>query len=251
VSLAVSAVHASELYYFDQLESTNKTAEQFAKKGAADRTIVVANRQTGGKGRKGNTWYSPPDVNLYFSIILHPPMNRLHYLPFITALAIVKSLQGEGLHADIKWPNDILVSHKKIAGILIETSVEQGQLSYAIIGAGINVNQSEFPDELKSIATSILLEKETAVAREKFLPAVLSNLESFYSNLSDLTWGDLASEVEKHSTYVRGCSVTMTAGDGTVEGITAGLDSFGGLMIETPAGSKTYYAGEVQECRKK
>jgi len=238
----------SEFYYFDSLESTNKIAEQFAREGCVEGTVVLANQQTGGKGRKGNPWHSPPDVNLYFSLVLRPELSRLHYLPFISALSIARVLEDQALQPDIKWPNDILVSGKKVCGILIETAVEQSKVSNAIVGFGINVNVTQFPEVLQSTAGSILQLKGSAVSRELLLASLLQHFEK----LNDLPWDDLVSQVEKKSSYTRDCRVTITAPDGEVtEGMTAGLDSFGGLILVTDSGRKTFYAGEVQECRRK
>jgi BirA family biotin operon repressor/biotin-[acetyl-CoA-carboxylase] ligase len=238
----------SEFYYFDSLESTNKTAEQFAREGCIEGTVVLANQQTAGKGRKGNPWHSPADVNLYCSLVLRPPLSHLHYLPFISALAVARTLIDQGMQPDIKWPNDILVSARKVCGILIETAVEQSKVSSAIVGFGINVNGMEFPAELKSTAASVAQMKGSPVSRELLLALLLQHFEK----LGDSGWDDLIAEVEKHSSYIKNCRVTITAPDGTVtEGMTAGLDSFGGLILEAGSERKTIYAGEVQECRRK
>ena len=238
----------SEFYYFASLESTNKTAEKFAREGCVEGTIVLANQQTSGRGRKGNPWHSPADVNLYFSLVLRPELNRLHYLPFISALSVAKILEDQGLQPDIKWPNDILVLGKKVCGILIETAVEQSKVSSAIVGFGINVNVTQFPEELRNTAGSILQLKGSAVSRELLLADLLQHFEK----LNDLGWKDLVSQVEENSSYIRDCRVTITAPDGGVtEGMTAGLDSFGGLILETDSGRKIFHAGEVQECRRK
>ena len=234
----------SEFYYFDSLESTNKTAGQFEIEG----TVVLANQQTGGKGRKGNPWHSPADVNLYFSLVMRPELSRLHHLPFISALAVAKILEDQGLQPDIKWPNDILVSGKKVCGILIETAVEQTKVSSAIVGFGINVNATQFPEELQSTAGSILQLKGSTVSRELLLASLLQHFEK----LNGLGWDDLVSQMEQKSSYTRNCLVTITSPDGVVTaGTTAGLDSFGGLILETASGRKTFHAGEVQECRRK
>lgn len=238
----------SEFYYFESLESTNKTAEQFARAGCVEGTVVVANQQTGGKGRKGNPWHSPANVNLYLSLVLRPPLSHLHYLPFISALSVAKTLEEQALQPDIKWPNDILVSGKKVCGILIETAVEQSTVSNAIVGFGINVNAAEFPPELQSTAASISQLKGSPVSRELLAASLLQHFEK----LRDSGWDDLIADVEKHSSYLKDCRVTITAPDGGVtEGVTAGLDSYGGLILETDSGRKTFHAGEVQECRRK
>jgi len=109
------------LYYFETVRSTNSLAEELAREGASEGTLVIANEQTEGKGRKANSWYSPPDCNLYFSLILRPDATRLTYVPFLAGLAVVHAAKSHGLSADLKWPNDVLINEKKVCGILVQT----------------------------------------------------------------------------------------------------------------------------------
>lgn len=239
-----------DLYYFEKLESTNVTAGELAQQNAAEGTVVLANEQTGGKGRMDRAWFSPPDLNLYFSVILRPDSLRLHYLPFLAALSLHDTLKHLGVDADIKWPNDVLVEGKKLSGILMQTSTEQSGLRYAILGMGINVNIPQFPAELAETATSMAIEMDAHIARESVLASVLLEFERPYAKMNDLEWTDLCSELERSSTYLRGCPVRVKEHDRILEGTTAGLDEFGGLILETAQGDKIVYAGDVESCRK-
>lgn len=239
------------LYYFEELESTNILALELAKENCPEGTVILANSQTAGKGRKGNFWFSPADTNLYFTIVLKPDRSRLHYIPFCSGLAVARALEIAGITADLKWPNDVLVNGRKIAGTLIETSIEQGNLQYAIVGCGINVNTREFPEEWRRVATSVFLERQKPLLREAFLASVLFELERLYGRIEEISWQELISEVEKHSSYFRDCEVKVKLQDEIVEGLSGGLDEFGGLIVNTAGGRKVVYAGEVLECRKK
>lgn len=241
----------SELYYFDELESTNITAEKLAKDGYPERTVVLANSQTQGRGRKGKTWYSPPDVNLYFSVILRPQFAYVQYLPFITALSVLKTCEELGLHGDLKWPNDILINGKKACGILIQTAVEEQTLQYAIIGCGINVNLTDIPAELKGKVTSFTLETGSQLLRESVLASILFQLEGIYGRITTIDWKDFCVELEKHSTFLRGCDVQVEQDGNMHVGTSAGLDSYGGLLVITENSVKVFYAGEIEACRRK
>jgi len=129
--------------------------------------------------------------------------------------------------------------------------MEQSKLQYAIAGCGINVNVQEFPPELRETATSVALQKGEPASRESFLASILYEMDILYAKINELEWSDLCIEVERRSSSIKGARVSIQTPDGLVDGITAGLDSFGGLILETGSGLKTFYAGEVQECRTK
>ena len=241
---------AKEFYYFETLESTMLGAAELAAQGVAEGCVVLANQQTAGRGRKDRTWFSPGDLNLYFSVVLRPPTPLLHFIPFLASLALHRALQGLAIEADLKWPNDVLVGRKKIAGILMQTSVEQEVLHHAILGIGINVNVRSFPAELAPVATSIALETGAPAARESVLASILLEFERPYEKISELGWRDLSADLERRSTYLRSCPVRVRENGRVLEGITAGLDEYGGLIVETETGRQIVYAGDVESCRK-
>lgn len=239
------------LYYFEQLESTNETADQLAREGCPEGTVVLANEQTRGKGRKGNAWFSPADRNLYFSLVLRTAAASLKYLPYMACLSVQRALARSGVNADLKWPNDVVVRDRKLCGILIQTSMEDQKLQFAVTGCGINVNVMEFPEELRGAATSVALETGSVQPREALLASVLLEFERLYEKIDETAWEEFSAGLERSSTYLRGCQVKIMQDGEALEGTTAGLDGYGGLKIMTASGERTVYAGEVVSCRKK
>jgi BirA family biotin operon repressor/biotin-[acetyl-CoA-carboxylase] ligase len=240
-----------ELFYFDEVDSTNRIAEGLAKQGYREATVVLANSQSKGRGRNSNIWFSPKGLNLYSTLILRPTKNHLQRLPFVAALAISRALGEYKLNADLKWPNDVLVNDRKIAGILLQSAMEGEALQYAIVGIGINVNVTDFPVELRDIATSVSIETRSTINREQFLANVLFEFEELYARMNVTSWDDFVEILHKHSSYLQSCHVEIKTSEGMKEGITAGLDPFGGLILKAAEGEIVIYSGEVQTCRKK
>lgn len=241
---------ANEFYSFEKLESTNGTAALLARKRCPEGTIVLANEQTKGRGRKGAGWYSPPSTNLYFSVVLYPDISRLQYLPFAAGLAVVRALDQLGLQPELKWPNDILVRDKKVSGIMMESSLESNSVQHVILGCGINVNIQNFPSELVTSATSVVVETGVLTSRESLLASFLIEFETLYEKIKEISWDEFSLEIERRSSYIQGCPVRIVLDGETWEGFTAGLDSYGGLVLKTASGNRIFYAGEVQSCRK-
>ena len=154
---------SADLYVFDSVDSTNNVLKEMAGKGAPSGTVVIADHQTGGKGRLGRSFSSPAGVGIYLSFLFKPDsgLNRIADLTSWTAVAVCDAIYNAyGIDTKIKWVNDIVLNRKKICGILTEATVEgeSGMIDNCIIGIGINVNESSFPEELSQIATSISLE---------------------------------------------------------------------------------------------
>ncbi len=164
--------------------STNLLAKALAVEGKPEGYVVVADSQSGGKGRMGRTWLSPPAVNLYFSLILRPavPSIRVPQLTLLVAVAIHQALMevAPDLAAMIKWPNDIMVNEKKLCGVLCEMQSEPELTHFVVVGIGINVNQSEMPPELTKSATSLLMERGELFSRPELLALVLNHFEPLY-----------------------------------------------------------------------
>jgi BirA family biotin operon repressor/biotin-[acetyl-CoA-carboxylase] ligase len=241
----------SELYYYSEIDSTNRVAEKLSQQSFREGTIVVADSQTAGRGRSNNQWFSPPGENLYCTLLLKPDASYLHRIPFIAGLAIGATLTNLDLKIDLKWPNDLLVGNRKIGGVLVQSAMEAGTMKYAVAGFGININTTSFPENLKETATSIAIEVEKQVYREAVLAYVLMEFEKLYLAMTDVSWEDFCKELEKESTFIRDCEVMIQNHEGITEGTTAGLDSFGGLIVNTSDGARIFYSGEVQACRKK
>jgi BirA family biotin operon repressor/biotin-[acetyl-CoA-carboxylase] ligase len=174
-----------EIIYFRETDSTNVRAKYLAGDGAPEGTVVVAEKQTQGRGRKGRFWFSPPGEGIYTSIILRPPIspNEAPKLTLMASVAVAEALLSlTKLKINIKWPNDILINGRKVAGILTEISTDMDRIDYVVIGVGVNVNtprQSLHPD-IRQTATSILMETGKPFPRIALLRAYLEWLEIYY-----------------------------------------------------------------------
>ena len=150
-----------EIHYFDSTDSTNTRAKRLAEDGAVHGTLVVADEQTGGRGRRGRAWESQKGVSIYMSLVLKPEIepNHASMLTLITAMAVAGGIEKTtGLECKIKWPNDIVIHGKKVCGILTEMSTQMDYINYIVIGIGINVQNESFPEEIGEVATSLRIE---------------------------------------------------------------------------------------------
>jgi BirA family biotin operon repressor/biotin-[acetyl-CoA-carboxylase] ligase len=173
------------IHYFKEIDSTNSRAKELAADGAPEGTLVIAEEQTHGRGRKGRSWFSPPGGAIYVSLILRPtiPPSEAPTITLLTGVAVAEALRSlMPLEALIKWPNDILINNKKLAGILTEISTEMDAIDYVVVGIGINVNipLESFPKEIREIATSILIEKGNHFPRIDIIRAILYSFERYY-----------------------------------------------------------------------
>jgi BirA family biotin operon repressor/biotin-[acetyl-CoA-carboxylase] ligase len=231
--------------------STNLDARAWADSGAPEGALIVADQQTDGRGRAGRVWESAPGKALLFSLILRPRLGapELGLLTSAAGVAVAEGLeQAAGLSCRLKWPNDVLVGSRKIAGILVESVVQGGETSAAIVGVGVNTHweKHELPDELAERATSIAIEcVEGPPLREEVLAAVLHRLEVTY----DLLYGDphevVARATRRSSVLNRRINLKLPGGD--AEEVTAvGLAHDGALIVEGPGGRREVYSGEVE-----
>ncbi len=210
-----------------------RDAAELAAKGAPHGTVVVAARQTHGIGRHGHTWHSQPDGGLYMSIILRLPAHG----PEVTlALGLaVQEAVSNLVSADLRWPNDVMLNHRKLAGILV-----QAQAGALIAGIGINVNQIAFPDDLIGVATSLRIETGRDIPMDSVLDRVLAESLRYTGK----TKPEILRLFDERSTYARGKAVEV---DGRYKGVTAGLDPNGFLTVRTATGIETVLAGGVRE----
>jgi BirA family biotin operon repressor/biotin-[acetyl-CoA-carboxylase] ligase len=222
--------------YFPTIDSTMPEAARLAAAGCGPGTLVVADEQTAGQGRHGRYWYSEPDSGLYASIVLRPTLSSsslpvlMLALGLATAEAIARSTE---LACDIRWPNDVLIHDKKVAGILVQL-----QDRFVIAGIGINVNHAAFPPDLDEIATSLRAGAGKVLSRENLVVTLLPAVESFCRMLVDGGKESILNMFYRSSSYARGKRVVVEAVDGVIEGTTAGLDPSGFLMIEQDDGTR-------------
>ncbi len=229
-----------DISFYNEIDSTNDVAKEVAAKGAAEGTAVIADCQKKGRGRLGRKWESPKGVNIYTSIILRPniPPASAPQLTLFSAVAMAETV-SEYLDRkpDVKWPNDILINSKKVAGILTEMNSEQDRINFIVLGIGVNLNMTDgmFPEGLKEIATSLKIETGRDISRTDFIQALYLNMEKWYKNY--LKYG-FESIREAWTGYfaMAGRSVKVREMDGVREGIAMGIDSDGALLLKQKGG---------------
>ncbi len=237
-----------EIIHFRETDSTNARARELADQGAPEGTLVVAERQTQGRGRKGRTWFSPPGAGIYASLILRPsmPPNEATRITFLTAVAAAEVLLHlTDLDVRIKWPNDILVNGRKVAGILTEISTERGAVDYAVVGLGMNVNTPAFPDDIRERATSILIETGKRFPRTDLLREYLRREEAYLRRLRTSgfepilkRWKELADTIGKE--------IRVEMMDRTYVGWVEDINSEGILILKDRKGvSHRILSGDV------
>jgi BirA family biotin operon repressor/biotin-[acetyl-CoA-carboxylase] ligase len=237
-------------HYFSELDSTNLHARQLAENGAREGEIVIAEAQTQGRGRLGRRWQSPPFANLYLSLILRPKLEPVH-APQITLMAAVALAETVDCFirqsSTIKWPNDILVDGKKLAGILTEAACDSERLHYVILGIGVNLNYrlAAMPDEIRTGATSVAELTGKSVSRESFLRRLIHDLDRCYGELEEAGFGSLAPRWEAHF-GLRGQRVRVELFDQIVTGWARGIDRDGALLVQDDQGrTQRVIAGDV------
>jgi len=227
--------------WLKSIDSTNLRARALARDGASEGSVVVADSQTGGRGRMRRTWVSPPGANLYCSIVLRPPVPslRMPEIPLIAAAAIHSAIAAEcpGLDIFIKWPNDIIAGGRKLCGILCEMESEPDFTHFVVVGFGLNINLDPIPEELQDIATSIAVETGHTSSRARMLAAVLNRFEQLYREWCDRD--DLAfllPLLEAHA-WLKGRELKIEQFNRVLTGTEAGLSPQGHLLLRTADGS--------------
>lgn len=234
------------LIRLDEVDSTQRFAFDLAARGASEGTVVRAGFQSGGRGRSGRSWTVPAGEALLFSILLRPhvPPARLAPLSLMVGDAIASVIEETiGLPSAIKWPNDVLIGGRKVAGILIQTRLDHDTGgTIAVIGIGVNISSPR--ERLPEGATSLEAELETAADAERIFHAVLHALgERFNDLLRGETWASL-SGVEQRL-WLRGETVTLDDAGHRITGIIQGIDETGALLLTTPGGSRRVVSGEL------
>lgn len=229
--------------------STNTHAFMLAEEGAPEGTIVIAEKQTAGKGRLGRKWSSPAKSGLWLSLILRPtlPPAEMPGLSIMTAVALAETIRSVlKLDALIKWPNDVLIDDSKVAGILTEMAAELDKARHVIVGVGINVNQhrKDFPPAIRNKATSLLLEMGDRVDRIGFLSEFLNVFEEFYLDFKKKGLKPLLPKVRKRSTLI-GNQVRLKKGKKTILAKAVDIDPAGALVVKRRKQLMRVTAGEV------
>lgn len=237
------------LVYYDETDSTNTRAKALADQGAASGTLVVADCQVAGKGRRGRSWVSPRFTDIYMTVILKPqiPPFCASMLTLTAAMAVSEGIKEvTGIETKIKWPNDIVCDGKKVCGILTEMSAELDCIHYVVVGIGINVNSSEIAEEIKETATSLRIASGGPVGRSALIAAVIRAFESYYQKF--LEREDLSLLMDEYNEKLVNCGreVKVLAPSGDYTGISKGIDKSGELLVELEDGTvQSVVSGEV------
>lgn len=240
---------------FDRLDSTNTKAKQLAELGEEEGTLVIAESQTSGKGRRGRGWDSEPGVGIWMTLLLRPllPPVKVSGITLLAALALTKALHEVcDIRAEIKWPNDVIIDKKKICGILTEMSSEENYIHYVVVGIGINVNTTKFPKEIEEVAGSVFCQTGIRVNRCELLASVVQYFCRYYEQFNREQ--DLSSFIEDYNAVLANFSREVKVYYGMVEnakeeqtetGIARGIDSDGALLVEIDGQMKRILSGEV------
>jgi BirA family biotin operon repressor/biotin-[acetyl-CoA-carboxylase] ligase len=239
-----------QVFSYQRVRSTNDVALQRAQNGASEGTLVVAEEQTAGRGRLGRTWYSPPRVGLWASLILRPQMapSRVFHLTICGALALAETVYARThLPVRVKWPNDVFVRGKKLAGVLTETQLDQNEVRFVVLGVGMNVNQAphDFPKVLRGKATSLQAELGRAIFRIPLLQDFLLQFEEMYHQFQDRGLAPFLDRWRQLS-LVLGQRVKIQVGGKKFSGLAVDIEQTGALVLEEDSGKRRcLLAGDV------
>ncbi len=244
------SVMGKKIIFLETVDSTNTRAMELAGKGCEEGTVVIADAQTGGKGRLGRKWLSPPGKNIYMSIVLKPYISPRDatVLTLMSAVSCATAIKKcSSIPVTIKWPNDLMVSGRKLGGILTEIKADMDRISYAIVGIGINVNLDlmDMPGEIGSFATSIKHHSGDLYPRTKIAVEILKEMDKWYAVLLNIGKKPIADEWMLLSSTI-GRAVKVTVGGAVFTGIAGSIDEEGMLMLKLPDNSvKKINAGDV------
>ncbi|MBT5028486.1 MAG: biotin--[acetyl-CoA-carboxylase] ligase [Nitrospina sp.] len=234
--------------FLPQIDSTNEEIRRGFSEGFPEGTVIIADCQTQGRGRQGRSWHSEAKAGLYISTLLKPqlPPDRLSCITLMAGVATASAIQQQtSAPIRLKWPNDILLNGKKLAGILCECLVEPDTTPAIIVGIGINLNHSHFPEEIRDIATSLKVETGKIISHTDLARQLLQNMNSEYE---DFLQGKLTSLMQKwtQQSDLFGKTITVYHKDRSLTGQAIGLDLHGKLILQTPDGIQEHLdSGEV------
>lgn len=223
-----------DIHYLNEIDSTNTRAKELAVKGAPEGTLVVSEKQTKGKGRKGRSWFSPPHEGIYASLILRPTISprEAPRITMLTAVVVAKALLSlTQLKVTIKWPNDILVNGKKLAGILTEIRGETDTIDYIVVGLGLNVNTPRFPDDIRDKATSIFIETGSPFPRARIIREYLYWYEKYYGLFNANGFGPIL-RLWKRLSRIIGHQIIVDMTDAKYSGEVEDIDENGVLILK-------------------
>ena len=243
-----------KVVYAPEIDSTNNEAKRNAENGAKDGTLYITESQTGGRGRRGRQWVSPSGSGIWMTLLLRPQINPANasMLTIVAAMAVTMAIRravaetGADVECHIKWPNDVVINKKKVCGILTEMSAELDCIHYVVIGIGINVNTTEFADEIKETASSLFVETGKNIKRSRIVALFAEEFTKYYQKF--LNTGDLSGLVQDYNEMLINAGRQVRICDAKEEftGVAAGIDSHGKLLVTKEDGTQAVIsAGEV------
>ena len=242
-----TTVIGKKIFLFESIDSTNVCAKTLAEAGCEEGTVVAAEMQTAGKGRLGRTWISESGTNLLFSLVLRPNIKaeQAGLLSLLAAAATSAAIEeAVNIKTTCKWPNDLLLNGKKCCGILLESSLTPAAVNYAIIGIGLNVNQTQFDSELETRATSLKIAGCKDIDRIVLLRTILEHLDRNYMLVQQNKWNAILKSWRQRATML-GSEITIAHNSKPVQGIARDITDNGGLILETASGTQIFYDGET------
>lgn len=240
---------AKEVLYFDTIDSTNTKAQELAEKGYPSGTLVVADKQESGKGRRGRSWVSPSGTGIFMTLMIKPDINpnNASMLTLVAALAVAKAITSvTGEEALIKWPNDIVVNSKKVCGILTEMNAQFDYINHIVVGIGINVHNESFPEEISQMASSLMIEAGgRRFHRAQIIAETMAYFEQYYDTF--LKTQDLSALVREYDELLvnRNKSVRVLDPKEPFDGKAMGITPKGELIVDTWESRKLVSSGEV------
>lgn len=240
---------AREVLYFDTIDSTNTKAQELAEKGYQSGTLVVADKQESGKGRRGRSWVSPSGTGIFMTLMIKPDINpnNASMLTLVAALAVAKAITSvTGEEALIKWPNDIVVNGKKVCGILTEMNAQFDYINHIVVGIGINVHNESFPEEISQMASSLMIEADgKRFHRAQIIAETMAYFEQYYDTF--LKTQDLSALVREYDELLvnRNKSVRVLDPKEPFDGKAMGITPKGELIVDTWESRKLVSSGEV------
>ncbi len=240
------------LHHYDEIPSTNAKAFELAHEGGFHGEVIVTEHQTAGKGRRGRAWVSPAGKNLALSVILRPDIApaRAPELTLVAAVALTETLRDSGVEASIKWPNDVQIAGRKVAGILTELSADVERVHFVVLGIGVNLNTdaADFPPDVAELATSVSLNRSSPVHRALFTAALLAKLEQWLDTWTEegfepvrASWRAMASTL--------GQEVLVRADNKELRGFAEDIDSTGALLLRVGERIERVLSGDVEQVR--
>ena len=240
---------AKEVLYFDTIDSTNTKAQELAEKGYPSGTLVVADKQESGKGRRGRSWVSPSGTGIFMTLMIKPDINpnNASMLTLVAAIAVAKAITSvTGEEALIKWPNDIVINGKKVCGILTEMNAQFDYINHIVVGIGINVHNESFPEEISQMASSLMIEAGgKRFHRAQIIAETMSYFEQYYDTF--LKTQDLSALVREYDELLvnRNKSVRVLDPKEPFDGKAMGITPKGELIVDTWESRKLVSSGEV------